>query len=257
MKSVTLRVANCSGFYGDRLSAAREMVDGGPIDVLTGDWLAELTLGVLLKHRVRDSNAGYARTFLTQLDDVLADCLSRGIKIVSNAGGLNPHACAARVSAIGQRLGRDVCVAVVDGDDATEAFASARAQGFQAPHLDTGEPFSAMGVEPDLVSAYLGGWGIAAALTRGADVVITGRVTDAAITLGPAAWFFNWQRDNWDALAGAVTAGHAIECGAQVTGGNLSSFAEIGDLSRPGFRSPRYTPTARRSSRSIPAPAVR
>ncbi|WP_232662356.1 acyclic terpene utilization AtuA family protein [Pseudonocardia sp. TRM90224] len=228
MSREALRIANCSGFFGDRLSAAREMVDGGPIDVLTGDWLAELTMGVLLKQRSRDPEAGYAGTFVTQLRDVLADCLERGITIVSNAGGLNPEACAAEV----EKLVPGVKVAVVTGDDAGPAFAAARAEGWPAPHLDTGAPLT---VEPEVASAYLGCWGIAEALAAGADVVITGRVSDASVIAGPAAWHFGWKRDDWDALAGAVAAGHVIECGAQTTGGNYAFFTEIADLSRAGF----------------------
>ena len=235
MTTPALRVANCSGFFGDRLSAAREMVDDGPIDVLTGDWLAELTMGVLLKQRDRDPEAGYARTFLTQLEDVLADCLGRGIRIVSNAGGLNPRACAAKVEQIASDLGRTVRVAVVDGDDATEVVRRARDDGWTAPHLDTGEPFDELAVEVDVASAYLGCWGIAEALQEGADIVVTGRVSDASVIVGPAAWHFGWARDDWDALAGAVAAGHVIECGAQTTGGNFSFFSEVPALERPGF----------------------
>jgi hypothetical protein len=227
-----LRVANCSGFFGDRLSAAREMVTGGPVDVLTGDWLAELTMGVLLKQRTRDPKAGYASTFVAQMRDVLGECLDRGIKVVSNAGGLNPQACAAEVEAIAAALGRPVRVAVVTGDDATEAFRTARATGWAAPHLDTGEPLTG---EPDVASAYLGCWGIAEALAAGADVVVTGRVSDASVVAGPAAWHFGWRRDDWDALAGAVVAGHVIECGAQATGGNYSFVDEIPDMTHPGF----------------------
>lgn len=230
--SQPIRIANCSGFYGDRLAAAREMVDGGPIDVLTGDWLAELTMGILAGQKLKDPDAGYARTFVKQLDDVLADCLDRGIKIVSNAGGLNPAGCAKQVEGIGERVGRDVKVAVVTGDDATEAVKTARAGGWDAPHLDTGAPLEH---DPLVANAYLGGWAITEALNAGADVVITGRVTDAALITGPAAWRFGWARDDWDRLAGAVAAGHVIECGAQATGGNLSFFTEIEDLSRPGF----------------------
>jgi hypothetical protein len=235
-----LRIANCSGFYGDRLAAAREMLDGGAvngaaIDVLTGDWLAELTMGLLARQRLKDAGAGYARTFVTQLNDVLADCLDRGIKIVSNAGGLNPAGCAAQIEAIGARIGRRVRVAVVTGDDATAAFRRARDGGWAAPHLDTGTPVTSTGAEPLLANAYLGGWGITEALAAGADVVVTGRVTDAALTTGPAAWHFGWAREDWDKLAGAVAAGHVIECGAQATGGNFSFFTELGDLSRPGF----------------------
>lgn len=229
-----LRIANCSGFFGDRLSAAREMIDGGPIDVLTGDWLAELTMGVLAKKRLRNSQGGYPRTFVTQLDDVLGDCLDRGIKIVSNAGGLDVHGCAAQISAIGERLGRNVRVAVVDGDDATDLFERERTGGWTAPHLDTNEAFPP-DADPIVVNAYLGGWGITEALRAGADVVVTGRVTDAAIILGPAAWHFGWKRTEWDTLAGAVVAGHVIECGAQATGGNYSFYSEIPDMSEVGF----------------------
>ena len=232
MNPGVLRVANCSGFFGDRLSAAREMVEGGPIDVLTGDWLAELTMGVLLKQRSRDPGAGFAGTFVTQLREVLGECLDRGIKIVSNAGGLNPEACAAEVEAIAAGLGRPVRVAVVTGDDVTEAFAAARAAGWEAPHLDTGAPMKG---EPDVANAYLGCWGIADALAEGADVVVAGRVSDASVVAGPAAWHFGWRRDDWDALAGAVVAGHVIECGAQATGGNYSFIDEIPDMTRPGF----------------------
>ena len=230
-----LRVANCSGFFGDRLSAAREMVGGGPIDVLTGDWLAELTMGVLLKQQRRSPAGGYAETFLTQLDQVLSDCLSRGIKIVSNAGGLNPTGCAHAVTQLAEQLGLRVRVAVVSGDDATAAFRQAQKRGWSAPHLDTAAPFSELGVDLDVANAYLGCWGIADALGAGADVVITGRVVDAALVMGPAAWHFGWERGDWDRLAGAVAAGHVIECGAQATGGNFSFFQQVPGLERAGF----------------------
>jgi hypothetical protein len=230
-----LRIANCSGFFGDRISAAREMVDGGPIDVLTGDWLAELTMGVLLKQQRRSPASGYAGTFLTQLEDVLADCLARGIKVVSNAGGLNPEGCAEAVRELAVRLGVEVRVAVVSGDNATASFRQAQLQGWPAPHLDTAAPFSDLGADLDVANAYLGCWGIAEALAAGADVVITGRVVDAALVVGPAAWHFGWQRDDWDQLAGAVAAGHVIECGAQATGGNFSFFQQVPGLERAGF----------------------
>lgn len=230
-----IRIANCSGFYGDRLSAAREMVEGGDIDILTGDWLAELTMGVLAKQRNRAAETGFARTFVTQVEQVLVACLERDIKIVANAGGLNPRACAQAVTAVAGRAGTTVRVAVVDGDDATDAFARARSQSWDAPHLDSGESYSSVGHEPYAVNAYLGGWGIKEALDSGADVVVTGRVTDAAIILGPAAWRFGWTRTDWDALAGAVVAGHIIECGGQATGGNFSFFDELSGMEHVGF----------------------
>jgi hypothetical protein len=231
--SAPVRIANCSGFYGDRLSAAREMVDGGPIDVLTGDWLAELTMLVLAKNALRDPAAGYARTFVTQMEQVMGDCLDRGIKVVSNAGGLSPQRCAEAVRGVAAALGLDPVIAYIEGDDLMPRMAELRAAGERFTNIDTGEP---LGERPVITAnAYLGGWGIAEALARGADIVITGRVTDAALVAGPAAWHHGWRRDDWDALAGAVVAGHVIECGAQATGGNFAFFTEVPGLEHPGF----------------------
>jgi hypothetical protein len=231
--TAAIRIANCSGFYGDRLSAAREMVDGGPIDVLTGDWLAELTMLVLAKNLLRDPAAGYARTFVTQMEQVMGDCLDRGIKVVSNAGGLSPQRCAEAVQAVAAKLGLDPVIAYIEGDDLMPRMAELRAAGAELRNLDTGEPLGERQVIT--ANAYLGGWGIADALARGADIVITGRVTDAALVVGAAAWHHGWRRDDWDALAGAVVAGHVIECGAQATGGNYSFFKEVPGLEHPGF----------------------
>jgi hypothetical protein len=228
-----VRIANCSGFYGDRLSAAREMVDGGPIDVLTGDWLAELTMLILAKNRRRDPSSGYARTFVTQMEQVMGDCLSRGIRVVSNAGGLAPRAGADAGAAVAAPRGRAPVIATVEGDDLLPRIDDLRAAGVDFPHLETGAPLGDRRVMT--ANAYLGGWGVADALARGADIVITGRVTDAALTVGPAAWWHGWATDDWDALAGAVVAGHVIECGPQCCGGNYSFFTEIADLTHPGF----------------------
>ena len=228
-----VRIANCSGFYGDRLAAASEMVNGGPIDVLSGDFLAELTMLILAKNRQRDPGAGWARTFVTQMEQVLGTCLERGIKVVSNAGGLAPAACAAAVEAAAHAQGLDPVVAYVEGDDLLPRMAALRAAGVTFAHLDTGAP---LGDRPVLTAnAYLGGWGIAEALARGADVVVTGRVTDAALAIGPAAWWHGWARDAWDALAGALVAGHVLECGTQATGGNYAFFTELPGLEHPGF----------------------
>lgn len=230
-----LRVANCSGFYGDRLSAAREMVDGGPIDVLTGDWLAELTMLILAKDRLKNPQRGFARTFLTQLEEVLGTCLERGIRVVSNAGGLNPAGCAGAVEQLAARLGLAPRVAYVEGDDLMDRLDELRAAGVDLANLDTGETLEEVGAEPITANAYLGGFGIAEALARGADVVVTGRVTDAALVVGPAAAHFGWSRTDWDALAGAVVAGHVIECGAQCTGGNYAFFQEVPGIEHCGF----------------------
>jgi hypothetical protein len=231
--STSIRIANCSGFYGDRLSAAQEMVEGGPIDALTGDWLAELTMLILAGHKAGDPSRGYARSFIRQMDQVMGACLDRGIKVVSNAGGLNPSSCAAAVQEVADKLGLRPKIAYVDGDDLVPYLDDLRAQGHAFDHLDTGEP---LGDRPILTAnAYVGCWGIVHALRAGADIVITGRVTDAAVVMGPAAWYHGWERDDLDPLAGALVAGHIIECGAQATGGNYAFFQEVPGLEHPGF----------------------
>ena len=229
-----LRVANCSGFYGDRLSAAREMVEGGPIDVLTGDWLAELTMLLLAKSRDR-GGPGYARTFLAQLEQVLGTCLERGIKIVSNAGGLDPAGCAAAVRELAHRAGLAPVVAHVEGDDLLARLGELMAAGHDLANTDSGQRLADAGVTPLTANAYLGGLPIAEALGQGADVVVTGRVTDAALAVGPGIWRFGWSGADLDALAGAVVAGHIIECGCQATGGNYAFFGEVPDLAQAGF----------------------
>jgi hypothetical protein len=233
--SDVLRIANCSGFYGDRLAAAREMVEDGPIDVLTGDYLAELTMLILLKDRMKDPQWGYARTFLRQLEEVAATCVERGIRIVVNAGGLNPAGCAEAARALYARLGLDAVVAHVEGDDLMPKLEALQAQGEPLAHLDRGLPLATLDRPVVSANAYLGAWGIVRALERGADCVICPRVTDAALALGPAAWKFGWARDDWDRLAAGVVAGHIIECGAQCTGGNYSFFDEVPGLEHPGF----------------------
>ncbi|MEV7079961.1 acyclic terpene utilization AtuA family protein [Streptomyces sp. NPDC093516] len=206
-----LRIGNASGFYGDRFDALREMLTGGELDVLTGDYLAELTMLILGRDRLKDPGAGYARTFLRQLEECLGLAHERGVRIVTNAGGLNPAGLADAVRELAGRLGIPVRVAHVEGDDRTAAH-----PGSLAAH------------------AYLGGFGIAACLRAGADLVVTGRVTDAALVTGPAAAHFGWTPADHDRLAGAVVAGHVLECGAQATGGNYAFFRD-GDVRRPGF----------------------
>jgi hypothetical protein len=229
-----VRIANCSGFYGDRLAAAREML-AGPIDVLTGDYLAELTMLILWKARRKDPSLGYATTFLRQMEDVLGTCLERGVKVVSNAGGLNPEGLARKITELAARLGLNARVAYITGDDLAPAIGELQAAGHEFTNLDTGLPLTKADLPVVTANAYLGGWGIAAALQAGADVVICPRVTDASLVTGPAAWWHGWRRDDWDALAGAVAAGHVIECGPQATGGNYSFLDEITQRRYPGF----------------------
>jgi Acyclic terpene utilisation family protein AtuA len=230
-----LRIANSSGFYGDRFSAPREMLEGGPIDVLTGDYLAELTLLILGKARQKDPSTGYATTFLRQMEDVLSLVKERGVRVVTNAGGLNPAGLAERLRALAVRLGVPLRVAHLEGDDFLSRLPELRARGQELRHLDDGRPLADLARPVLTANVYLGGWGIARALSAGADVVVCPRVSDASLVVGPAAWHFEWRKDDWDALAGAVVAGHVIECGAQATGGNYAFFREVKGLEHPGF----------------------
>ncbi|MFJ5828942.1 acyclic terpene utilization AtuA family protein [Streptomyces sp. NPDC093089] len=208
-----LRIGNASGFYGDRFDAVREMLTGGQLDVLTGDYLAELTMLILGRDQLKDPSAGYAKTFLRQMEEGLGLAHERGVRIVTNAGGLNPAGLADALRALAAKLGLPVRIAHVEGDRLAPSDGVLTA------------------------NAYLGGAGIAACLTAGADVVVTGRVTDAALVTGPAQWRFGWGPEAYDQLAGAVVAGHVLECGTQATGGNYAFFADHDPklLRRPGF----------------------
>ncbi len=211
-----LRIGNCSGFYGDRLSAMREMLegsaDGHGLDVLTGDYLAELTMLILGKDTMKDPSLGYARTYVRQVEDCLGLALESGVKLVANAGGLNPAGLADKLREVARGLGLDPKIAHVEGDDL-------RPLGLWEGALTA--------------NAYLGGFGIAAALTGGADIVVTGRVTDASLVVGPAIAHFGWTPTSYDELAGAVVAGHVLECGTQATGGNFSGFRTLPHTGQP------------------------
>lgn len=230
-----VRIANCSGFFGDRLAAAREMLEDGPIDYLTGDYLAELTMLILWKTRAKDPTLGFASTFLRQMEDVLGLAVERGVRIVVNAGGLNPAGLAERLRALADTLGVAAKVAHVEGDDLLPKLAELQANGVALAHLESGRALKDAGVQPVTANAYLGAWGIVAALESGADVVVCPRVTDASLVVGPAAYHFGWTHDDRDRLAGAVVAGHVIECGPQACGGNYSFFREVTGLEHPGF----------------------
>jgi len=228
-----IRIANCSGFYGDQIDAALRVVEGGPIDALTGDWLAELTMLILARTRAKRPGQGYARTFVTQMEQVMGQCLDRGIKVVSNAGGLDPDNCAEAVAEVADRLGLSPTIAYVNGDTILDRMDDFVAKGIPIHNAETGEAIT----DSDFISAnvYFGCWGIVEALNQGADIVVTGRTTDAAIVAGPAAWHHQWSRNDFDAMAGAVVAGHVIECGTQATGGNYSFFTELEGMSKAGF----------------------
>jgi hypothetical protein len=230
-----IRIGNCSGFYGDRASAMADMARAGGIDVLTGDYLAEVTMLILGKARAKDRTKGYATTFLRHLDAALEHLVANGIRLVVNAGGLNPAGLADATRELVARHGYDLRVSHVDGDDVFGRLGALQQAGHSLPHLTSGEALSSWPHQPLTANAYLGGFGIARALHNGADIVITGRVADASVVVGPAAWWWSWTPDDYDALAGAVAAGHVIECGPQATGGNFSGFRAIADLAQPGF----------------------
>lgn len=218
MAETTIRIGNCSGFYGDRLSAMREMLEGGVLDYLTGDYLAELTMLILGRDQLKDPGRGYARTFLRQAEDCLGRALDQRVRLVVNAGGLNPAGLAAALGEVARGQGLSPTIAWVDGDNLMPRAAE-------------------LGFDGALTAnAYLGAFGIAEALSQGAEVVVTGRVTDASLVVGPGIAEFGWARTAYDELAGAMVAGHVIECGTQATGGNFSGFLELPRDPRPlGF----------------------
>ena len=236
MNKDCIKIANCSGFYGDKLSAAKDLVDGGPIDVLTGDYLAELTMAILFGQKMqRGEDKGYVGTFLKQINQIAKSCKEKNIKIVSNAGGLNPKSMAIEIEKILKEQSIDMKVAYIDGDDLMPTISNLKKSGEEFKNIDKGKKLDESGYSPLTANAYLGAWGIKEALDNGADIVVCPRVTDAAVVIGPAAWKFNWKRDNYDALAGALAAGHIIECGCQATGGNYAFFKEVESFDNVGY----------------------
>ena len=231
-----IRIANCSGFYGDKLSVAKDMVEGGPIDVLTGDYLAELTMTILYNQKMkRGENHGYVGTFIKQFKDVAKIAQDKNIKIVTNAGGLNPKSMALEIENVIEELNLNLKVAYIDGDDLIPMMDKLTDLGEKFSNLDKDLELKDYSKKPITANAYLGAWGIKEALDNGADVVVCPRVTDAAVVIGPAAWKFNWSRDQYDELAGALAAGHIIECGAQATGGNYSFYQEVPTFDNIGY----------------------
>ncbi|MCP4753851.1 MAG: DUF1446 domain-containing protein [Proteobacteria bacterium] len=230
-----LIIANCSGFLGDRFSAAKEMVQGGPIDVLTGDYLAELTMAILFRKVLKSPDGGYASTFLRQMEEIMGECLDKKIRIVTNAGGLNPKSLAEKLENMAKMLGVRPKIAYIEGDNLMGRLEELQDKGEAFTHLDKGIGLAESEAQTISANAYLGGWGVAEALERGADIVVGGRLADAALVMGPAAWKFDWKRDDWDRLAGAATAGHIVECSAQATGGNYSFIDEVPSFVNVGF----------------------
>ncbi|MFW0785862.1 acyclic terpene utilization AtuA family protein [Gordonia sp. CPCC 206044] len=235
MSREPIRIANFSGYFGDRRTAIDEAMAGDRFDVLMGDYLAEITLASLSAAHQRDPSRGYVEYFVDQLRPHLADIADRGIKVVTNAGGFHPARLADVLRAEIAAAGADLRVAHVEGDNILADLPRLRAAGHRLDNLDGGAPLTDWSATPIAANAYLGGWGIAAALRAGADIVVCGRVTDASLTAGPTAWWHGWAVDDWDRLAGAVVAGHIIECGPHAVGGNFSGFLDIPHRRVPGF----------------------
>lgn len=234
----TVRIAAGQGFWGDWLEAPIRQVEGGEIDYLVLDYLAEVTMSILQKQRSRDPGAGYARDFVTQMERILPTIAERGIRVISNAGGVNPRACAAAVRAAADRLGvgDKVKIALVTGDDLLDQLDDLVAAGEPFANMDTGAPLSDVRPEVRSANAYLGMTSIVKALDEGATIVITGRVTDTGLTLGPLVHEFGWSFDDWDLIAAGTIAGHILECGAQSSGGNLlRDWRKVKRLEDVGF----------------------
>ena len=233
-----VRVAGGQGFWGDDLDAPRRQVEGGPIDYLMLDYLAEVTMSILQKQKERDPSLGYARDFLGAMQDVMPAVVERGVKVVANAGGVNPTACAAAVQQIGLKAGAKgkLKIGVVTGDDLLERLDQLISSGHPLANMDTGEALSWVRDRVLSANAYIGSTPIVEALAKGANVVITGRSTDTALTMAPLRYEFGWKADEWDQLAAGIVAGHIIECGAQCSGGNcLYDWRSIPDLANVGY----------------------
>ncbi len=234
----TVRIAAGQGFWGDWLEAPYRQVTGGPIDYLMMDYLAEVTMSILQKQKSRDPTLGYATDFLPLMERILPVLGARRIKVTANAGGVNPRACAEAVAEAARRLGLagKLRIGVVTGDDLLGRLDGLLARGHALKNLDTGRSLHEVRDRVLSANAYLGAWPVAAALRQGADVVITGRVTDTGLTLAPLIHAFGWRPDAWDLLAAGTVAGHTIECGAQCSGGNcLLDWQKIPDLANVGY----------------------
>ena len=237
MKEI-VRVASGQGFWGDSLEAPRQQVEGGPVDYLMLDYLAEVTMSILQKQKERDPSLGYARDFVGAIESVLPAVTERGVKVIANAGGVNPPACATAIRQLAESrsLSEKVKIAVVTGDDLLERLDELIEAGHSLANMDTGEPLETIRARVLSANAYIGSTPIVEGLERGANIVITGRSTDTALTMAPLRHEFRWRADDWDRLAAGIIAGHIIECGAQCSGGNcLYEWRSIPDLANVGY----------------------
>lgn len=253
----TVLVGNGQGFWGDSVRGPMQLVHGGGIDYLTMDFLAEVTMSIMQKLRSRNPDAGYATDFVAQLERILPDCVEHGIKIVANAGGVNPEACAAAVEDVARRLGVNVSVATVGGDDIMAELPTLIEGGHPLVNLTTGVPLSDQLERVQSANVYLGAFPIAEALSGGADIVVTGRVTDPSLVLAPLIHEFGWTADDYDRLAAGTIAGHLLECGTQCTGGNYDRWESVPDIANIGYpiaevgESGEFVVTKKRDRKSV------
>jgi hypothetical protein len=234
----TVRIAGGQGFWGDLLEAPVQQVNGGPIDYLMLDYLAEVTMSIMQKQRARDPLAGYARDFIPLMKEILPACVERNIRVTANAGGVNVTGCAEAVRSVAGELGLSgkFTIGIVTGDDIMSRIDEFLERGIELRNMDTGEPLSTVRDRIQSANVYLGAWPMAQALDQGAQVVITGRATDTGLTLAPLIHEFGWRKDDWDKLAAGTIAGHIIECGAQCSGGNCQyDWRNIPNLAQVGF----------------------
>lgn len=230
-----LRIGNAGGYWGDDLGALQRQIDGGPIDVITMDFLAEITMSILHKQLQRDPRAGYARDFVAQMRAVMATALERGVTIISNAGGARPRSCAEALLAAARELGLNPTVGVVEGDDVLDRLAGWVRDGVDLSNMDDGRPFGSIADRVISANVYFGAEPVVEALNRGAQIVVTGRVTDTGITVAPMIHHFGWRPDDFDKIASGIVAGHILECGAQSTGGNFTDWREVPSFHRIGY----------------------
>src|SRR5205809_3879395 len=223
----TIRIANAGGYWGDDLGQFQRQLELGPVDYISLDFLAEITMSIMQKQRARDPRAGFARDFVAQVEKALPLLTQRGARVITNAGGVNPLACRGALLEMAQLHGEPLEVAAVVGDDLMERLGEMRSLGVTLDNMEDGAPFAPIRDRVSSANAYFGAWPVVAALRSGAQVVVTGRCTDTGITLAPMIHAFGWAPDEWDRLAAGIVAGHIVECGAQSTGGNFTDWRRI------------------------------
>jgi len=231
-----IRIANAGGYWGDDPFALRRQVQGGlPLDYVTIDYLAEVTMSILQKQRSRDPGAGYARDFVSQIDPLLEELLARNIRVITNAGGVNPRACAEALAALARARGLTLRIALVEGDDLAPRLEALMASGVPFQNMETGESFAPVADRTLCANAYFGALPVAEALKGDPHIVLCGRVTDTGLTLAPLIHAFGWGPTDFDLLASGIVAGHIIECGAQATGGNFTDWKKVPSFVEIGF----------------------